>query len=398
MSPLTHLRDRYLEGRLVVFAGAGVSQSGGLPAWIGLLAAVLADARASAFSADLPALAEADDALTRGELSRALEILQATMPSAAYNRVVARALDDSHHPVPPLARALADLAPTLHAMVTTNLDRFLERAFAGEWPSFTLPRLDLGQQRHYILKLHGTRTDRGSWVLGEREYEDLLHDRPELQRFVEGLFRFHPLLLVAYGLRDPDFERLCAQLRVFGRGQAPQHFALMPEGQVGRYERRRLADAGIEIVPYPNPDGSHAELLRILGELAASQPGAARSTGETAGSPDLSVAAAGTNVASTAPIPSSSRGSPREALYDLLVSCFNEFELRQFITLLPRAPDLASRLPGETSALARFVLETVLLLERDGLVDSTFFTRLRNARPARANEVEAVQRLYPSTR
>ncbi|MCY1007067.1 SIR2 family protein [Nannocystis pusilla] len=75
-----------------------------------------------------------------------------------------------------------------------------------------MPHLNLGQQRHYILQLHGTRTDRSSWVLGEREYEDLLHGRPELRRFVEGLFRFHPLLFVGYGLRDPDFDHLCGQL------------------------------------------------------------------------------------------------------------------------------------------------------------------------------------------
>jgi len=268
--PFDDLRARYLENRLVVFVGAGVSAAGGLPSWPGLIQQVLADVRATASAAELPALDEAATTLTGGDLIRALGELQAATTSAVYGRAVARALDDSRHPVPALAHAIASLAPTLHAVVTTNLDRFLERAFSGNWPNFTLPHLDLGQQKHYILQLHGNRTDRSSWVLSEREYEDLLHGRPELQRFVEGLFRFHTVLFVGYGLRDPDFDRLCGQMRVFSRGQAPQHFALVPEGKVGNYERRRLADAGIELLAYPNPDGSHAELLRMLHDLAAS--------------------------------------------------------------------------------------------------------------------------------
>lgn len=261
---------RYLEGRLVVFAGSGVSHAGGLPAWDGLIRQLITGANPSAI--DPQALAEADAALARGDMTRALGAVQTTMSATAYGRAVARAVDDRGRPVPPLARAIADLAPTLHAVVTTNLDRFIERAFAGEWPCFTLPKLDLGQQRHYILQLHGNRTDRGSWVLSEHDYERLLHARPELQRFVEGLFCFHSLLFVGYGLRDPDFERICGHLRAASRNHAPQHFALVPERTFGPYERRRLAEAGIDLITYDDTDGSHAELLRLLGELSASRP------------------------------------------------------------------------------------------------------------------------------
>jgi hypothetical protein len=381
------LRARYLENRLVVFVGAGVSAAGGLPSWSGLIQRVLADARATASTAELPALDEAEAALTRGDLIRALGEVQATTTSAVFNRAVSRALDDSRHPVPALAQAIADLAPTLHAVVTTNLDRFLERAFAGNWPSFTLPHLDLGQQKHYILQLHGNRIDRGSWVLSEREYEDLLHGRSELQRFVEGMFRFHTLLFVGYGLRDPDFDRLCGQLRVFGRGRAPQHFALMPEGKVGNYERRRLAEAGVELIEYPNPDGSHAELLRTLHDLAAVQPGAAASASIT---PPRTVAAANFASAPPAAAITTPAMTPREALCGLLQSFFNESELRRFVTFLGHT-DLASRLPGQGTSLAELVLETALLLEREGLLAAAF-ARLRIERPARAAEVEAVQR------
>ncbi|MCY1057461.1 SIR2 family protein [Nannocystis sp. SCPEA4] len=409
-SLLADLRARYLEGRLVVFAGAGVAHAGGLPSWPDLIRHVLADAHESATPAGASALDEVETALTGGDLVRAVGELQAVMPSASYGRAVAEALDDSKFPVPALARAIADLAPTLHAVVTTTLDRFMQRAFAGEWPSFTLPHLDLGQQKHYILQLHGVRTDRSSWVLSERDYEDLLHGRPEVQRFVEGLFRFHPLLLVGYDLRDPDFAWLCGQARVLARGQAPQHFALVPAGKVGTYERRRLSDAGIELLVYPDPDATHAELLRILGELAESQPVVSVSTSSTITASATSTSSQTTTItprtgepttgstirtalAAPAPSPPHRPTTPREALCDLLQSCFSEPELRRFVAFLP-ARDLPTRLSGPGASLAQLVLETALVLERDGLLTADFFARLRDERPGRAAAVTAVQSLF----
>ncbi|MCY1007068.1 hypothetical protein OV079_16185 [Nannocystis pusilla] len=49
----------------------------------------------------------------------------------------------------------------------------------------------------------------------------------------------------------------------------------MPEGKFGPYERRRLAEAGIELITYANPEGTHAALLQLLTNLAAAQPGTA---------------------------------------------------------------------------------------------------------------------------
>jgi len=137
LSPdLDALRQRYLAGRLVVFAGAGVAQAGGLPSWPALIRHVLDYARA-----DRPALetarilARAADWLVRGDLILALSEAQRAMTSAAYGQAVSRALDDGRvAEVPPLARAIAALAPRLHGVVTTNLDRFLERAWVPGVP------------------------------------------------------------------------------------------------------------------------------------------------------------------------------------------------------------------------------------------------------------------------
>lgn len=273
--PLSHfdtIRQRYLSGRLVLFAGAGVAQAGGLPSWPALIRLVLDYARADRPASETT-LDRAADWLARGDLILALSELQRAMTSAAYGQAVTLALDDSRvTEVPPLARAIASLAPTLHGVVTTSLDRFLERAFAGTWPVYTLPQLDLGQREHTILKLHGCRTDRNSWVLTRSDYDTLLHRRPDLRKHMDGLYRFSTLLFVGYGLQDPDLDDHLAELRAYAEGAPPQHFALMPCGQVDESRRRHLfAEAGITILEYDPADG-HRELLDILASLTASQP------------------------------------------------------------------------------------------------------------------------------
>jgi hypothetical protein len=273
---LDTIRRRYFAGRLVLFTGAGVAQAGGLPSWPSLIRAVLAYARA-----DRPApetilvLDRAADLLTRGELILAISELHMAMTSAAYGQAVTRALDDGAFEVPALAQAIAALAPTLRAVVTTNLDRFLERAFAGAWPVYTLAQLDLAQREHTILKLHGCLNDRNSWVLTRSEYDKVLHDRPKLREHLRSLYRSETLLFVGYGLQDPDLDWYLGELRAYADGAPPQHFALMPRGQVEEGHRRQLfAAAGINILEY-DPVDHHRELLDILGTLAAAQPTAA---------------------------------------------------------------------------------------------------------------------------
>jgi hypothetical protein len=264
------LCDAYLAGRLVVCCGAGVAQAGGLPAWPALVGLLLAEASAAATDEDQPALARVRDAHARGDLVRALGELRRIVSSTAFGRTVARALDDGDRDVPELATAVAALAPTLHAALTTTLDRFLDRAFAGRWPSHTLAQMDLGQQRHYILKLHGDRTDRGSWVLTPREHQTLIDQRPELERFLAGVLRFHTLLFVGYHPRDPDLERLLAQIRGLAGAQAPQHFALVLAADADPYDRRTLAEAGLEPIVCTDV----ADVVQRLRALAAHQPGA----------------------------------------------------------------------------------------------------------------------------
>jgi hypothetical protein len=107
-------------------------------------------------------------------------------------------------------------------------------------------------------------------VLTGREHDDLLRRRPELARFLDGVLRFHTLLFVGYHPRDPDLERLLAQIRGLTDAQAPQHFALVAGRDIDPHDRRELAETGLELIPCADVTDVAAR-LRALADL---QPGA----------------------------------------------------------------------------------------------------------------------------
>lgn len=97
--------------------------------------------------------------------------------------------------------------------------------------------------------------------------------------------------------------------------------------------------------------------------------------------------------ATTAPTVTTTPQSPREALCELLRTCFNDAELRCFVTLLPADAELSTQLPGPAATTAELVVATVTLLERHRLLTACF-DRLRTERPQRVNEVDAVHARY----
>ncbi len=381
------LRQRYLSGHLVLFAGAGVAIAGGLPSWPALIRRVLDYARADSLAPEtVKILDRAAELLVQNNLILALSELQRAMTMAGYGQAVSRALDDGPHAVPPLAQAIAALAPALQGIVTTNLDRFLERALTGAWPVYTLPQLDLGQREHTILKLHGCRTDRNSWVLTRREYDALLHRRPELRDHMRGLYRFATLLFVGYGLHDPDLDDLLAEFRTFAAGAPPQHFALMPCGHVDEASRRHLfAEAGLTVLEY-DPDDGHRELLTILADLAAAQPGAS--------SPY--VVHAPPRPAPT-PSPAANTKSREQVLHTLLASLFTEPHLRRFLGFGEQGDAVVQALPGGSSSFAALVDGAVAELVRRGIV-APLWARLHTEFPSRTADIDHVATLWSDLR
>lgn len=263
---LADLQRVYGEGKLVVFVGAGVSAAGGLPGWKGLAERLLGLVDRGTVAAG--AVEEIEAHITANQLNLALSGLELALGPVAFADAIRRELDDRGRPIPEIAKAIAALKPKLRAVLTTNLDRFLERAFEGDWRDTTAPTADIATDDRYIWKLHGTLNERETWVFTRGEYEQLIFASPAHRAAFEAMYRACPILFVGYGLVDDDLDMTLGAMRAHARGQPPKHFAIVPR-PVRPLRKRMLEEAGVRPIEYDNHDGRHEEVLQIIRELAA---------------------------------------------------------------------------------------------------------------------------------
>ncbi|WP_441289963.1 SIR2 family protein [Sorangium sp. KYC3313] len=266
---LEQLRERYTSGNLIVFAGAGVSAAAGMPTWK-QLAEKLRD-RARRRSADPAVIDEIQQYISSNQLINALSAARLALGPQDFNWTVDKELDDTGRDVPELARAIAALKPKLKAVLTTNIDRFLERAFQGEWRMVDRPAGDVAMDRGFILKLHGTLRAWDTWVFSREQYDRAIFGSPLLQDAFGALYRTHSIVFVGFGLADDNIDQTLARVRALSGGQPPVHFALLPKG-VPPFRRRLLEESGVRLLVYENQAGDHAEVAQVLLGL---EPGAA---------------------------------------------------------------------------------------------------------------------------
>jgi len=266
------LCEAYAAGNLIVFAGAGISAAAGLPNWHQLTRQLITRINAVASNS---AIEEANEYLSKGNLIDALSAVKLALGPQEFGLAIENALSDRERDVPEAARAIAALAPKLRAILTTNLDYFLERALNGTWPSIARVTADLASRRGYILKLHGSLLERDTWIFSREQYDRRMFGSPECLGMFRALFATCPMVFVGCGLSDADLDQVFAEIRAIANEKPPQHFALVPY-PVPPLRRRQLESAGLRIIDYPNADGTHRELalaLRSLGTLAIVNPG-----------------------------------------------------------------------------------------------------------------------------
>lgn len=89
--------------------------------------------------------------------------------------------------------------------------------------------------------------------------------------------------------------------------------------------------------------------------------------------------------------------TPESALYQLLLSLFGADEFRRWLRFDTEASIIVHDLPGPTASASDLVCKAVDRLVEHGLVNHSFFVRLRDARPRRAADIDQVAVLWPST-
>src|SRR5262249_25599267 len=131
---LEELRSAYDGGNLALFAGAGLSAAAGLPSGPRPPELALGPRRPRGVRPG--ERGETQELIGRRRFVDALTAAREALGGPEFVVLVKRAFDDDKVKVPEVAEAIAALAPGLRAVLTTNIDRLLERAFKGQWPVF----------------------------------------------------------------------------------------------------------------------------------------------------------------------------------------------------------------------------------------------------------------------
>ena len=252
--------------QLVIFAGAGVSAAGGLPLWPRLTERLIERMQRDKALED-----DAEEAAGHFKATRyvtAISIAQHALGDKVFGDFVKAQLDDKGKDPPALAVAIAALHNKLHGVVTTNLDRFLERA-GRDWVDLVKPTGDLVQESGFLWKAHGTLQDRATWVFSRPSYDRVMFGDPQYRATFGALYWARKLLFVGCGLADDDLDLTLGEVRALAGDQPPTHFAIVEEG-MGRHRQRELERAGIRLIPYTK--GQHDKVIELLKALGGTAP------------------------------------------------------------------------------------------------------------------------------
>ncbi len=263
------LVDMVRQGKCVLFVGAGLSMQAGLPSWKGLMKS-LVEAQTNLYDEqrrELEKLLSQEKYLELAEFCKSRNLSE-------YVRVLEDKIKGANAQPTETHRKI--FQTPFAAIVTTNYDKLLERAYGLENPgklanvrnhseADALGKL-LFNGGTFILKSHGDIDRPSTIVLTSKDYQKLIHENRAFASVFAAILLTRVVLFVGYSLNDPDFRLLLERpLRDF-EGLVPSRYALMTG--MGRIESDVLMQtSGIQVIPYDNKDGTHKEVGEFLDQL-----------------------------------------------------------------------------------------------------------------------------------
>lgn len=277
---ITRLKESVKCGELVVIIGSGVSMAltnGKIPSlsWIGLIRdgfdygvkkQKITAGQANAWEPQLGS-SDIDDLLCAAEFaSRKLD--------APHGALYARWLENVFKAVKPtneaMVNALAALKNSNIPICTLNYDPLLEHVLGMDGINLTEKNKVFAwfrREKASILHLHGSWESPASCILGIRDYETTLGD--EVRELIQrSLGAFRRLLFIGCGdtFADPNFSALIKWLREKMKTAAPEHYALVSNGEVGSRHADPAWQGFVEPIGYGD---LHTELPAFLHQYFA---------------------------------------------------------------------------------------------------------------------------------
>jgi len=259
-NPPDFLVERLRKGECILFVGSGLSAAAGLPTWSKLLEEITAWAERE--RPGVVSAGEIKDLLATGKLTEIAEHLRDNLGLDGLQSALAEQLDVKNRPLPEAHRIFSQLP--FRAIITTNFDRLIERAYDQKIPVAT--QRDAEQLADYIgnsdclflLKAHGDIERAETIVLTETDYEQMIYANEAFKRSFITLLMTNAVLFVGYSVTDIDFRLLLGHQAELFRSKGPPRYALMTG--LGQIERNSLSRKTIQVLPYDN----HSEVPEFL--------------------------------------------------------------------------------------------------------------------------------------
>lgn len=260
------LVDAVRSGRLVLFAGSGLSAGLGLPTW-----GRLVDHMADDLGYDRDIFRTLGDFWTLAEYYRhcrgSLGPLRSWMDTNWHAPGMSISHSEAH-------RLVVEL--DFPVVYTTNFDRWIERAYEHHGRPYAkvldvddLARVGADPTRTPIIKFHGDFDDDDSLVLTETHFLRRLELEHPLDVRLRSDLLGRSALFIGYSLTDPNIRRLLFKLRMAwetaGRGtRQPRSFLFSPTPNP--VQEAVLGDWGVTFVTEDHADRGEA-LVDFLGKL-----------------------------------------------------------------------------------------------------------------------------------
>jgi len=286
---IDRIPDRVIDaaraGHLVPFIGAGVSRQAktnvkdAFPTWTELIHYLK---RYAARRGDITEdeSAEMDKLLAQGKHLMVAQALKHEMGDAFFEVVRYRCAPRDAEPAA-IHRRLFDLNCPL--ILTTNYDCLLEdgchqqigkRAHAVTFKHAAAVQHCLRGESHaggrpLVFKIHGSvESDGGDLVLAESDYRNLLYREPGYRTILSAVFVTRVVLMMGFSFADPELSVLTESIRESLKHRGYPDYLVLPKGEKGPVEKKRLLDDfGLEVIEY-EPTPGHPELLQLINYLA----------------------------------------------------------------------------------------------------------------------------------
>lgn len=198
-SHILQLQEAARQNRLVIFVGAGVSASAGVPVWKELV---------EMFRDELP-----EGVYDPNDILKSAQIYRELRGDVEYLKKIKQILKDGQTCSNQLHKSIMQLNPC--HIVTTNYDDLLEQAALNNNKQYYVvakdAHLPANQGERMIVKMHGDFKE-GNIVLTENDYFDYSRNFPLIRSFLLSLFSTKVVLFIGFSFDDINLKYILREV------------------------------------------------------------------------------------------------------------------------------------------------------------------------------------------